>query len=130
MIIGDPHSAANDFHRVTDQAVGGVMHSERHIDIGKSWHRVFHKLIMNCALECAVCRPVLFDVPAKRSDAKCRPKTPTQLFILAKHFQTPVQSKNDDGQLSFLHLFLEPVRNLVGNIRAPDVDEVLKFIQC
>ena len=113
MSTGDAHSAADNFHRIADEAVRRVVHTESHIDIRQVGHVVFGKLFHNGAEESPICCPVFFDVPPESAHTKRRAETAAQLFILAEHLQTSRQSGDDNGKFRFLDLFFQPIRDVV-----------------
>src|SRR5437867_5404756 len=129
MSTGDAYSAADNFHRIADEAVRRIVHTESHIDVGQVRHVVFGKLFHNGAEESPIRCPLLCDVPPESAHTERRAETATQLFILAEHLQTPRQSGDDNGEFRFLDLFFQPICNVVHNARLTDIDEVLELIQ-
>src|SRR5713226_2061173 len=84
---------------------------------------------LNCAEEGPICCPIVFGIPAKGSYPQGRAKAAPQLFILPEHLQTTLQSEDHDCQPGFLNLLLQPIRNVVRNVRLPDVHKVLELIE-
>ena len=105
------------------------MHAESHIDVRQRGHVVLRKLFLNGAEEGPVCCPIVFGIPAKGPYAQGRAKAAPQLFILPEHFQTTLQAEHHDCQPGFLDLLLQPIRNIVRDIRLPDIHEVLELIE-
>src|SRR6516225_11953791 len=130
MTTSNPGSAPDDFHGVADEAIRSVVQTESHLDIRQGGHAVLGKLFLHRAQKGPVCRPIIFGIPAKGSYTQGRTKTAPQLFILPEHLQTALQSEDHDCQLCFLDLLLQPIRDVVWNIRLPDVYEVLELIEC
>src|SRR6184192_521383 len=74
MSTGDPGGAADDFHRVADEAVRCVVHAESHVDIGQVGHVVFGKLFLDGAKESPICCAVLLTSQRKAPTRSVAPK--------------------------------------------------------
>src|SRR5207247_7083199 len=129
MTTGNSCSASDDFHRITDEAIRSVMQTESHLEVRHRGHAVLRQLFLNGAKECTVCRAIFFGIPPKSPYPQGRAKTAAQLFILPEHLQATLQPEHHDRQPRFLNLLFEPIRNIVWDIRLPDIHEVLELVQ-